>query len=89
MDIYDKMTETIERRPRRNTTTQQQQRMLGMPCPSCSCFIPITMYQILESSSIFCPSCGLRLEINKAASSKAIEALQKVTEAQKEAESKQ
>lgn len=83
------MTETIERRPRRNTTTQQQQRVSGMPCPSCSCFIPITMYQILSSSAIFCPSCGLKLEINKSASSKAIEALQKVDKAQKEAESKQ
>ena len=47
------------------------------------------MHQILESSAIFCPSCGLKLEINKAASSKAIEALRKVAEAQKEAESKQ
>ena len=47
------------------------------------------MYQILESSAIFCPSCRLKLEINKAASSKAIEALRKVAEAQKEAESKQ
>ena len=47
------------------------------------------MYQILESSAIFCPSCGLKLEINKAASSKAIEALRKVAEAQNEAESKQ
>ena len=47
------------------------------------------MHQILESSAIFCPSCGLRLDINKAALSKSIEALKKVTEAQKEAESKQ
>ena len=63
--------------------------MSGMPCPACNCFIPITMHQILSSSSIFCSSCGLKLEINKAASSKAIEALRKVAEAQKEAESKQ
>ena len=83
------MSETIERRPRRNTTVQQQQRMSGMSCPSCNGFIPITMYQILESSAIFCPSCGLKLEINKAASSKAIEALKKVDKAQREAESKQ
>ena len=47
------------------------------------------MHQILESSAIFCPSCGLRLDINKAALSKSIEALKKVAEAQKEAESKQ
>ena len=57
-----------------------------MPCPSCGEFIPISMQQILESSSIFCPSCGLRLDINKVASSKAIEALKKAEEAQKEAE---
>ena len=49
----------------------------------------ITMHQILSSSSIFCSSCGLRLDINKAVLSKSIEALTKVAEAQKEAESKQ
>lgn len=63
--------------------------MSGMPCPACNCFIPITMHQILSSSSIFCPLCGLRLDINKAALFKSIEALKKVAEAQKEAESKQ
>ncbi len=57
-----------------------------MHCPACNCFIPITMYQILSSSSIFCPSFGLRLDINKAVLSKSIEALKKVAEAQKEAE---
>lgn len=81
------MTGTIERRQRRNTTAQQQKRISGMSCPVCNGFIPISMYQILESS-IFCPSCGLRLDINKNASSKAIEALKKVEKAQKEAESK-
>ena len=63
--------------------------MSGMPCPACNCFIPITMYQILSSSSIFCPSCGPRLDINKVALSKSIEDLKKVAEARKEAESKQ
>lgn len=42
------------------------------------------MYQIIASSSIFCPSCGLRLDINKNASSRAIDALKKVDAAQKE-----
>ena len=41
----------------------------------------------MASSSIFCPSCGLRLDINKSASSKAIEALKKVDAAQKAVES--
>lgn len=35
----------------------------GLVCPQCERFIPISMYQIMVSSSIFCPACGLRLDI--------------------------
>lgn len=55
----------------------------GMPCPACGYFIPITMYQIMELGSIYCPCCGLRLDINKQASAKAIEALKTLGEAQR------
>lgn len=78
------MNEQIQRHPRQQTSQQPQQRISGMPCPECGGFIPISMYQIIASSSIFCPNCGLRLEINKSASSKAIDALKKVDAAQKE-----
>jgi len=70
---------------RTNSGAQQpQQRISGMPCPECNGFIPISMYQLLSLNSIFCPNCGLRLEINKTASSKALDALKKVDAAEKE-----
>lgn len=50
----------------------------GMPCPSCHAFIPISMYQIISGSSIFCPACGLRLDIDKSKSEKALEALKRI-----------
>jgi predicted RNA-binding Zn-ribbon protein involved in translation (DUF1610 family) len=55
-----------------------QQRMPGMPCPNCGNFIPTSIQQILFSNSLFCPSCGLRINIDKRKSDKAIEALKKI-----------
>ena len=69
-----------------NMNRQQQNASGGMPCPACNGFIPISMYQILTSPSVFCPICGLRLDINKPASSKAINALKNIAVAQKEVE---
>lgn len=54
----------------------------GMPCPLCRAFIPITMYQIMSGSAVFCPACGLRLDIDKAKSEKAIEILKRLQEQQ-------
>ena len=62
--------------------TQQAQRPSGMPCPQCKGFIPVTMQQIITESSIFCPHCGLRLNINHQESQPAIEALKKFQQAQ-------
>ena len=42
------------------------------------------MYQLLSLNPIFCPYCGLKLEINKTASERALDALKKVEEAEKE-----
>jgi len=62
----------------------QQQRISGMSCPNCQSFIPISMYQLLESKSIFCPTCGLRLNINKdGISDKSREILKKLEEIKK------
>lgn len=69
-----------------NNNRGGQQRVSGMPCPSCQNFIPITMHQLLESNGIFCPACGLRLEINKQSSAKALDALRKVDAAQRNVE---
>lgn len=69
------------------TNTQNknpQQRISGMPCPNCQNFIPISMHQLMSMNSIFCPACGLKLDINKNSSEKAREALRKLEEAKKE-----
>ena len=62
---------------------EQQQRTSGIECPNCKGFIPISMMQIITASSIFCPACGLRLDLDNAKSQKAIEALKRLEEAQR------
>ena len=66
------------------TNKDQQQRISGMPCPNCQNLIPISMHQLLEAESIFCPICGLRLNINKdGISDKSREILKKLEEIKK------
>lgn len=36
----------------------------GMKCPRCDSFIPISIEQITQSRALYCPVCGLRLEID-------------------------
>jgi len=76
----------MEHRHRHQAYSQQPQWMSGMKCPNCDGFIPISMYQILAGSSVFCPRCGLRLDINTKDSARAIEALRKVEKAQRRVE---
>ena len=66
-----------------NYKDNKKQRMSGLICPNCKNLIPITMHQLLEAKSIFCPICGLRLSLNKKSSDKAKEVLRKIEEAQK------
>ena len=65
------------------TTLQDGSRLSGMPCPVCNGFIPISMYQLLSGNSIFCPNCGLRLDLQKSSYEKSREALKKLEEAEK------
>ena len=59
-------------------TDNEGKQTSGIPCPFCHAFIPISMYQIINGSSIFCPACGLRLDIDPAKSAKALEALKRI-----------
>ena len=72
----------IPTRPR----MQQQQRLPGIRCPHCGNFIPTSIQQILFSHSLFCPTCGLKLNIDKRKSDKALKILGKVDEAQRRIE---
>jgi len=42
------------------------------------------MYQLMSMNSIFCPVCGLKLDMNKKSSERAREILRKLEEAKKE-----
>ena len=65
---------------------QYQQRTPGIPCPHCGNLIPTSIQQILYSNSLFCPVCGLRINIDKRKSDKALKTLAKVDEAQRKVE---
>lgn len=65
---------------------QQQQRIPGIRCPLCGNLIPTSIQQILYSRCLFCPTCGLNLNIDKRKSDKALEILAKVDEQQRRVE---
>ena len=67
--------------PDRPRTQDTPQRMPGIKCPNCGNFIPTSIKQILFSSVLFCPTCGLILNIDKRKSDKALQILAKVDEA--------
>ena len=66
-----------------NYKDNKQQRIPGLTCLNCQNLIPITMHQLLEAKSIFCPICGLRLSMDKKQTDKAKDILRKIEEAQK------
>ena len=74
--------------PTKPRMQQQQQRIPGIPCPHCGNLIPTSIQQILFSSCLFCPTCGLKLNIDKRKSDKALKILAKVDAAQKQVESR-
>ena len=67
--------------PTRPRVQQQEQRTPGIRCPYCGSFIPTSIQQILFSHALFCPTCGLKLNIDKRKADKALKILEKVDEA--------
>ena len=64
------------------TSPQAQQRVPGFACPRCGQFMPVPIQQLLHHSSLVCPWCHQRLNIDRHASAKALSILAKVEEAQ-------
>lgn len=58
------------------------QQTPGMKCPQCGQFIPTTINELLTSTGITCPYCGLVLNINREESKRAMEILKDVNNAQ-------
>lgn len=62
-------------------------RVGGFNCPVCGSFIPTSMEELMTRASLACPVCNLELTIDKKSSQQAMEAMNKVMEAQKKVES--
>ena len=50
----------------------------GMKCPKCGAFIRTSIFQLLTTNALVCPSCHLRLNIDRMKSKPAFDALRKV-----------
>ena len=60
----------------------------GINCPQCGTFVDTAIFEILTSNAFVCPSCHLRLNIDRMKSKQAFDALRKVQAAQKDIEKK-
>lgn len=65
-----------------------QEQKAGLKCPQCGTFIETSIFQLLTTNALICPSCHLRLNIDKIKSRPAFEALRKVKNAQEQLENK-
>jgi len=72
--------------PKNLRSEHSSQHMPGMPCPNCGNFIPTSIQQILFSKSLYCPICGLSINIDKRKSDKALKMLEKIDKVQKKSE---
>ncbi len=71
-----------------DTGTSAMDRKAGMNCPQCGTFIETTIFQLLTTNALVCPSCCLRLNIDRVKSRQAFDALRKVQAAQDNLESR-
>ena len=55
-------------------------RMPGFSCPSCGGFIPTSISQILFSTNVYCPTCGLKINMDKKHSKEVLEKIKKLEE---------
>lgn len=69
-------TELVQPSPKPQTASFD--RSPGINCPKCGHKFPVTIEQLLTSESIICPSCALKLELNKEKSKEALEAMEKL-----------
>ena len=65
-----------------NQNNQQPEQKAGLKCPQCGTFIQTSIFELLTTNALICPTCRLRLNIDRIKSRKAFEALRKVTNAQ-------
>lgn len=71
-----------------NNIPASKEQQAGMKCPQCGTFIPTSIFELLTARGLECPSCHLRLLIDRAKSRPAFDALRKVQNAQQNLEQK-
>lgn len=64
------------------------QQKAGLKCPQCGTFIETSIFQLLTTNALVCPSCRLRLNIDRMKSRGAFDALRKVQAAKDNLERK-
>lgn len=71
-----------------NIGDSARQQRAGLKCPQCGTFIETSIFQLLTTNALVCPSCHLRLKIDRMKSKPAFDALRKVQQAQQNLEKK-
>lgn len=71
-----------------DTSRHVREQKTGLKCPRCGNFIETSIFQLLTTTALICPSCHLRLNIDRLKSKRAFDALRKVKAAQDNLESK-
>ena len=71
-----------------NVEENAREQKFGMKCPQCGKFIETSIFELLTSNALECPSCHLRLSIDQMKSKPAFDALRKVQQAQQNSEEK-
>lgn len=71
-----------------NVEEHARQQKAGMKCPQCGAFIETSIFELLTSNALTCPSYHLRLSIDRMKSKPAFDALRKVQNAQLDLEKK-
>ena len=71
-----------------NVEKNASEQKSGMKCPQCGKFIETSIFELLTLNALECPSCHLRLSIDRMKSKQAFDALRKVQQAQQNLEEK-
>ena len=72
-----------------NVAEHAREQKAGMKRPQCGTFIETSIFELLTSNALQCPSCHLRLNIDRMKSKPAFDALRKVQNAQEESGEKE
>lgn len=71
-----------------NAEERSRKQKAGINCPQCGAFIETSIFELLTSGALSCPSCHLCISIDRTGSKPTFDALRKVRQAQQNLEEK-